>query len=106
MNDYAREPRRQSPVNAYMFKASAILRYLIGDDDRLETLIICNPDGQRFVTTDQEVYHALGSVKEYDSFKLNKLAKFFEVVTIRTVARKELLTDDIVENLRAEALKK
>ncbi len=106
MNDYENEPRRQSPVNTYMFRASAILRYLIGNDDRLDTLIICNPDRQKFVTTDQELYHAIGSIKEYDDFNLKKLSKLFETVAVRTVAKKAILTEDIVEKLRSEALKR
>lgn len=92
-------------MNEYFLEAGRILRYLIGNDEKLETLIICNPYRQRFVTTDQEIYHALGSVKEYDDFNLKKLSKLFEMVSIRTVARKQVLTDSIVEELRAEALK-
>ncbi|NQU79447.1 hypothetical protein HQ545_06795 [Candidatus Woesearchaeota archaeon] len=98
--------RRRSAINEYFLDAARLLRYLIGKDEKLDTIIICNPYRQKFVTTDQEVYHSLGSVKEYDDFKLNKLAKFFEVVTIRTVAKKQILTEEIVEKLRAEALRK
>ncbi|MBN1544639.1 hypothetical protein JW898_04205 [Candidatus Woesearchaeota archaeon] len=97
--------RLRSALNEYFLDAGKILRYLIGNDDKLETLIICNPYRQRFVTTDQEVYHALGSVKEYDTFRLNRLSKLFEAVSVRTVARKQLLTDEIVERLRADALR-
>jgi len=96
-------PGAQEPE--YFIKAQHILRYLIGEDDKLDTLIICNPQKQRFITTDQELYHAIGSIKEYDTFKLNKLSKFFETVSVRTVAKKQLLTEDIVDKLRAEALK-
>ena len=100
-----RSRRERSALKEYFMEARVILRYLIGNDDKLDTIIICNPHQQRFVTTDQEVYHALGSVKEYDNFKLKKLSKLFEMVSIRTVARKQVLTDDRVENLRSEALK-
>jgi hypothetical protein len=99
------ESARRSTLNEYFIDAGHILRYLIGNDDRLDTLLICNPNRQRFVTTDQELYHALGSIKEYDAFKLNKLSKFFENVAVRTVARKQVLTEKMVENLRQEALK-
>lgn len=102
MNDYRERPEQ---VSALMIKAGAILRYLIGDDDGLETIIICNPKKQRLITTDQELYHAIGSIKDYDDFKLKKLSKFFETVTVRTVAKKQLLTEEIVEKLRSEALK-
>ncbi|MBW2997566.1 hypothetical protein KY349_04465 [Candidatus Woesearchaeota archaeon] len=106
MNYYKSRARRQrSALNEYFLEADRILRYLIGNDEKLETLIICNPYKQRFMTTDQEVYHALGSIKEYDEFNLKKLSKLFEMVSIRTVARKQVLTDEMVEELRAEALK-
>lgn len=95
----------RSVINEQFISSAKLLRYLIGTDDELETFIICNPNKYRFVTTDQELYHALGSVKEYDNFKLNKLAKFFEMVSIKTVARKQLLTEEIVEALRINALK-
>ena len=97
--------RERSALKEYFIDAGTILRYLIGTDERLDTVIICNPHKQRFVTTDQEVYHALGAVKAYDDFKLKKLSKLFETVTIKPVARKQLLTDRMVEKLRAEALK-
>lgn len=105
MDDYQSETRRPTALKELFIDGGKILRYLIRNDEKLDTLIICNPDQIRFVTTDQEVYHALGSVKEYDEFRLNRLAKFFEQVSIRTVARKQLLTDGIVEKLRANALK-
>ncbi|MBU2560998.1 MAG: hypothetical protein KKD17_01780 [Nanoarchaeota archaeon] len=101
-NDFRRS---RSALNEYFLDAGKILRYLIGNDEKLDTLIICNPYRQRFVTTDQEVYHALGSVKEYDTFRLNRLSKLFEAVSVRTVARKQLLTDDTVDKLRADALR-
>ena len=106
MDQYDFTSESEPHIKEYFIDAGSILRYLIGNDEQLETLIICNPKKQRFVTSDQEVYHALGSVKEYDDFKLNKLAKFFEMVSIRTVAKKQLLTDGIVEKLRGEALRK
>ncbi len=105
MNYYASEESRPSMLNEMFLDAGKILRYLIGNDEHLETKIICNPEKRRFVTTDQELYHALGSVKEYDNFRLNKLAKLFEVVSVRTVSKKQLLTDEVVDKLRAEALR-
>ena len=104
-NQDTRARRERSALKEYFIEAGTILRYLIGTDEKLDTLIICNPYKQRFVTTDQEVYHALGSVKEYDDFRLKKLSKLFETVTIKPVAKKQLLTDEIVDKLRAEALK-
>ena len=97
---------KRTAVNEYFIDAGHVLRYLIGDDEKLDTLIICNPHKQRFVTTDQELYHALGSIKEYDDFRLNKLVKFIEMVFVRTVAKKQILTEKIVEQLREDALRK
>ncbi|MFC1741567.1 hypothetical protein ACFL3V_03455 [Nanoarchaeota archaeon] len=106
MDHYQNDMRRRSQLNQVFIDAPKILRYLIGSDEKLETHIICNPHKHCFVTTDQEVYHALGAVKEYDNFRLNKLAKFFEAVSIRTVAKKQLLTEEIVDTLRHDALRK
>jgi hypothetical protein len=98
-------PARQSALNEYFIDAGKILRYLIGNDDKLDTLIICNPKQQRFVTTDQELHHAIGSIKEYDGFRLNKLSKLFENVSVRAVAKKQLLTEQLVDKIRQDALK-
>ena len=106
MDNTPNQPASRSAINQYFIDAPKVLRYLIGNDDKLETLIICNPYKQRFITTDQELYHAIGSIKEYDEFNLKKLSKFFEMVTVRTVAKKQLLTEERVEQLRAEALSK
>jgi hypothetical protein len=106
MNDYENETRRaRSSVNEYFVDAGNILRYLIGNDDKLDTLIVCNPHRQRFVTTDEALYHALGSIKEYDAFRPTKLAKLFEMVSVRSVTKKQVLTDAMVEKIRAEALR-
>jgi len=105
MNGYESDAPRPSALRELFIDSGKILRYLIGDDEKLDTLIICNPDRLRFVTTDQELYHAIGSIKEYDPFNLKKLSKLFEHVSIRTVARKQLLTEEIVEQLREEALR-
>jgi hypothetical protein len=100
------EMTKHSALNEYFIEAGKILRYLIGNDEKLETLIIFNPHRQRFVTTDQEVYFAIASIKEYDSFKITKLSKLFENVAVRTVMKKQVLTEEMVEKLRADALKK
>jgi hypothetical protein len=46
----------------------------------------------------------LGSIKPYDNFKLNKLAKFFEAVSVGST-QKNILTEKRVEELRELALK-
>jgi len=90
--------------------SEAILRYLIGNDDELDTLIMCKSSEIELVTYDLNVYEALASVKPYDNFRLNKLAKLFEVVDVqsykeRTGNNKPILVDARVEELRKLALK-
>ena len=97
---------RRSALNELYLDAGKVLQYLLGVDDALDTLITCNPQRLRLTTTDQEVYHALGSIRDTDNFRLNRLTKFFESVSIRTVARKQVLTDALVAKIRLEALKK
>lgn len=91
--------------------SEAILRYLIGEDDKIDTLIMCESSEVEILTSDFEIYEALGSIKPYDSFKLNKLTKLFETVKIisyedNTRKPKNILTDKRVEELRERALKK
>lgn len=92
-------------------KAEAILKYLIGDDDKIDTLITCKTSDVDLVTTDLDIYEALGSIKEYDNFNFNKLKKLFEVtdiVSYKSLRKQEkpILKDERVEELRKLALKK
>ena len=80
-----------------------VLQYLITDTEALDTLIMCTSAEIVLYATDRDVYEALGSVKPYDQFKLNKLTKFFEVVEILR-AHKDILTEKRVEELRKLAL--
>lgn len=89
--------------------SEAILRYLIGDDEKLETAIICKEPTAEFATTDKEVYDALASLKPYDQFKINKLTKLFENVHIKsfkdmTGNEKPVLTFEEAEALRHSTL--
>jgi hypothetical protein len=92
-------------------KAEAILRYLISDDDKIDTLITCKTSDIDLVTTDLDVYEALGSIKGYDNFNFNKLKKLFEVTDVISYKglkkeEKPILKDERVEELRKLALKK
>lgn len=96
----------QSKTKKMMIKPEAILRYLISDDDRMDTLIMCQGEQLSLITTDYYVYEAMGSVKPYDEFKLNKLVKFFQVVEIQSCGRKkDILKEERVDELRKLALK-
>ena len=89
-----------------LLNSEKILRYLIGSDDKLETTIICKPNALRVITTEQAIYEALGSIKEYDQFKLNKLVKLLEVVELRSAGKyKKVLKEEDVERIRGYALK-
>ncbi len=92
-------------------KAGAILKYFLGTSDRIDTLVICRNNEIDLVTTDQDLYEALGSLKEYDNFNQRKLVKFLEVVEIGSLKRvkgmdRSILTHERVEELRKVALKK
>ena len=88
-----------------MLTSAALLRYLIGGDDALETMIICKPNQMRILTTEQALYEALGSIKEYDHFKLNKLVKLLEIIELRSANKKQVLKDADVQRIRNAALK-
>lgn len=92
-------------MQKHYIRPEAILRYLVGQDDNLDTLIMCKSSQVNLVTSDAAVYEAMASVTKNDDFKLNKLAKFFEVVEIQSARRKKtVLTHEKVEQLRKIAL--
>jgi len=100
--------RAQSPKKHFL-NASNILKYLIQDDKEMNDLIIFNPDKKNVVTTDKEVYEAIGSITQYDTFKTSKLTKFFEMVDVypyRMSARlnKPILTFEKIEQLRKNVI--
>ena len=100
----------ETPKQKLILKPEAILRYLITDDDKIGTLIMCKSSEVDLITDDYAIYEALGSVKPFDNFKLNKLRKLFEVATIssykqRIGEEKPILKQERVEELRKLALK-
>ncbi len=84
-------------------RAEDILRYLITDDETLTTLVLCNPQQVSLVTTDQDLYEALGSIQPHDSFQLSKLTKLLEIVHTQH-KHKPILTHQRVEEIRKKAL--
>ncbi len=92
-------------------KPETILRFFMGVDDEIDTLIKCKGSEIELVTYDHDLYEALGSLKEYDSLDVRKLIKFFEVVDIisyrkNTGKEKPILTHERVDQLRKLALSK
>jgi len=104
--DDAEEKNKIQVQKKMIIKPEAILRYLITDDDRMDTLIMCQGEQLNLITDDFYVYEAMGSIQPYDKFKLNKLVKFFQVVEIQSYGKKkEILKEERVEELRKLALK-
>ncbi|MAE13024.1 hypothetical protein CMO92_00525 [Candidatus Woesearchaeota archaeon] len=100
-------PPKQSKV--YYLKAGAILRYLIAEDEQLTTFITCKASHLPLITTEKDLYEALGSIQSEDNFQLNKLVKLLEVVEVTSYRRetgkpKPLLKEEIVKQLRSFAL--
>ena len=96
-------------ANQTMLDSESLLKYFLGTDDEIDTLITCRSDVQ-LSTTDKALYEALGSIKEYDNFKLARLIKLLEVTDIISYRmgsgrEKGILTHEQVEHLRKTALK-
>ena len=84
-----------------------IFKYLTTDDDKLDTLIMCKSAEIGLITTDFNIYEAIGSIKQEDNFRLNKLAKFFETVKIVSYENvkqkpKPILKEERVNQIRSK----
>ena len=91
-------------------KPEAIIKYLLGLNEDIDTLISCKSSECELKTTDQELYEALGSVPDKDKIDYNKLVKLLEVVDIRshmqlTHNAKKILTHERVKQLRKNILR-
>lgn len=90
-----------------MLKAEAILKYLVGSSDKIETLVMCKPNDIDLVAYDQSLYEALGSLKvEEKEDAIRKLTKLLESVEIvsfkeKTKTQRSILTEQRVEELRS-----
>jgi len=92
-------------------KPEDILSFFLETDDNVDTLVKCKATEVELLTTDQDLYEALGSLQQPDKFELNKLVKFFEsvdVISYKRTTRKEkpILTHERVEQLRRVALQR
>lgn len=99
------------PDGAIHLKSGEILKYFLAQDKGLEELIILNPEEKKVVTTDKDLYEAVGSVQKEDNFKLSRLTKLLEVVDVypyKGASKKEkpILTFERLDKLRAYALGK
>lgn len=88
----------------YFFTAEAILKYLLGTSEQIETLILCKDDTVDLSTTDYNLYQALGSVQGYNNIIRAKLVKLLENVDVSSYraqkGKKKILTHERVEELR------
>lgn len=96
-------------INTIGLTSEMILKYLLGTDEKIETIILCCPENTELVTTDLNLYEAVGSIKAYDNVQLNKLTKLVEVTHVfshkqQTGSDKPILKEERVEQLRKSAL--
>ena len=92
---------------AYIEQAT-ILRYLIAEDEKIDTAIMCNPQNFDLFTTDQALYEALCCIQKDDKFNLMKLKKLVEnteIVSSRVSGKfREILKHEKSEAMRKIAL--
>jgi hypothetical protein len=91
-------------------KPGGIMRFMLGTSKKIEDMVLCKANDVDLVTTDQDLYEALGSIKDYDTFNHRRLVKFLEVVEIGSLERvkgikRTILTDERVEEIRKISLK-
>ncbi|HII29691.1 hypothetical protein COT48_03050 [Candidatus Woesearchaeota archaeon CG08_land_8_20_14_0_20_47_9] len=100
-----KNPTRTDGKQTYYLKTEAIMRFFEGCDDKIDTMIKCKEGELALLTTDHELYEAIGSLKDRNRIDINKLVKFLEsvdIVSFRMNLNKEkpLLTTERVERLR------
>ena len=74
-------------------------------------MIMCKDPSAVLMTTDNELYQAFGSLRNYDNVNRARIAKLFESVDVfsykaQKKTEKKILTHERVEELRRLALKK
>ncbi len=95
---------------SFIIAPDVLLRYLIADDEEIDTIIMCKSSEIELATSDLALYEALCSIKPRDNFRLNKLVKLVEVVDIVSQKKqlqkeKPIVKEERVEELRNKALK-
>ena len=102
MNIETNEKRQKQSM---FLSSEAILKYLLTDNEEIDTLIMCKSAEIDLITTDFNLHEAIGSIMKEDNFRLNKLAKLFETVKVVSYENvkhepKPILKDKRVEELR------
>lgn len=99
------EKNQNKPGKQKMYlKPEAILKYLKGNE-ALHTLIVTKNTEFELVTTDQNLYEALGSVEDRSQINLNLLVKLLEVTNVLNhedmmKQKREILTPEKAQELR------
>lgn len=91
-------------------KPHVIMKYLLGDDEA-DTLITCKSAEFDFLTSDQDLYEALGAVADKSMIDYHKLVKLLEVCDICSFTEKfkrpkKILTEARVGEIRSQMMKK
>jgi hypothetical protein len=91
-------------VKARIYLKAAIIHEFLKGNDALETLIFCNSNEIRFVTTDQSLYEALGSleIRSIDISRLVKLLEVTETIPFKALMQSErkILNEERVDEIR------
>lgn len=87
-------------------KTEAIVKYLLGMSDELDTFIMCEGENHNLLTTDQSLYEALASIEDKSKISYPKLVKFLEVVNINSLKEWKNVDRKILTPGRAEEIMK
>jgi hypothetical protein len=84
-----------------------LMKYLLGVDDKIDTMITCKDPGCDLITSDQALYEALGSMDKdkVNYFRLVKLLESVRVVSFeeKLGQKRSILTDERVAQIRSNA---
>jgi hypothetical protein len=107
MND---KPKPVKNKQKLYVKPEAIMNYLLGEE-KLKTLFTAQSSLIELVTSDQNLYEALGSIQDRSKIDINLLVKFLEVTKIvphfdLMKTKRKILTPDRVDELNKRIIEK
>jgi hypothetical protein len=80
---------------------SAMCKFLLETSEEIENLVLCKPNTIDLVTSDQELYEALGYANQEGKLHPARLVKLIESVSIQPVQR-IILTDEKLTQIKTE----
>ncbi len=88
--------------------AEMLYNFLIGVENKIETMILCNSKEVYLITTDQSLYEAIGSIGDKSKINYNKLVKLLEVAEIKSFRKlmnspRKILKYERVNEVRKKA---